>query len=165
MAESRHRSESGRSAEWNRSPGGKIPIFHPPLQETVAQLLTRIDSMDAARRALLKPLTRFIQQRVDAERPIRWNFICTHNSRRSHLGQLWGAVAAAHFKIPRVATFSGSTQATAFNPRAARAISLPYRDPKEADDTPEEEARYTQRSHQIGTEILAAFAALGPKSA
>lgn len=48
--------------------------------------------------------------------------ICTHNSRRSHLGQIWLAVGAAYYGLPKIATFSGGTEATAFNHRAVAAL-------------------------------------------
>ena len=54
--------------------------------------------------------------------PINLVFICTHNSRRSHFGQLWAQAAAWHFELNDVHTFSGGTEATAFNPRAVRAM-------------------------------------------
>ena len=54
--------------------------------------------------------------------PIRLNFICTHNSRRSHLGQVWLAVGAAYYSLPAIQTFSGGTEATAFNTRAVAAL-------------------------------------------
>ena len=50
------------------------------------------------------------------------NYICTHNSRRSHLGQVWAAVAASYYNIKNVHTFSGGTEATAFNPNAIQAL-------------------------------------------
>jgi arsenate reductase len=149
-------------------------------------------------------------------------FICTHNSRRSHFGQVWAAVAAAHFGLENITTFSGGTEATAFNPRAVAALeragfsienpggdnpkykvrfgeaadaltcfskkyddasnpqkgfvavmtcsdadrncpivpgavarfATPYVDPKEADNTPQETARYDERCKQIATEML-----------
>ncbi|MDZ7717073.1 MAG: protein-tyrosine-phosphatase [Balneolaceae bacterium] len=49
-------------------------------------------------------------------------FICTHNSRRSHLCQIWAAAIADYFGIDNVETYSGGTEATAFNPRAVEAI-------------------------------------------
>ncbi len=55
------------------------------------------------------------------ETPTELTFICTHNSRRSHMGQIW-AQAAACFGLNDVRTFSGGTEATAFNPRAVRAL-------------------------------------------
>jgi hypothetical protein len=48
--------------------------------------------------------------------------ICTHNSRRSHIGQVWLAVAADYFNLPDIHTFSGGTEATAFNIRAVHAF-------------------------------------------
>jgi arsenate reductase len=36
-------------------------------------------------------------------------------------------------------------------------LPLPYEDPKAADDTPEEAARYDERSLQIATELLYVF--------
>ncbi|RMF04107.1 MAG: hypothetical protein D6772_01105 [Bacteroidetes bacterium] len=48
--------------------------------------------------------------------------ICTHNSRRSHMAQLWLAVAADYYRSPEIQTFSGGTEATAFNIRAVDAF-------------------------------------------
>ncbi|MEM8713961.1 MAG: protein-tyrosine-phosphatase, partial [Planctomycetota bacterium] len=49
-------------------------------------------------------------------------FICTHNSRRSHLSQLWAKVAASYYGHEAIETFSGGTEATAFNPRAVASM-------------------------------------------
>ena len=49
-------------------------------------------------------------------------YVCTHNSRRSHFGQIWGAVAAAYYSIENVITYSGGTEATAFNINAINAL-------------------------------------------
>lgn len=49
-------------------------------------------------------------------------FICTHNSRRSQMSQLWARVAADYYSIDGIETFSGGTEATAFNPRAVSAL-------------------------------------------
>ena len=54
--------------------------------------------------------------------PVYLNFICTHNSRRSHLSQIWAQAAAYYYSVPEVFCFSGGTEATAFNPRAVRAM-------------------------------------------
>lgn len=60
---------------------------------------------------------------VRSKRSPKLTFICTHNSRRSHLCQIWSAVMAEHFDIDNIETFSGGTEATAFNPRAVAAIN------------------------------------------
>ena len=80
-----------------------------------------IDSLDSSqvsdsRKQLLDSLTEFIQNKVAAKQPVHLNFICTHNSRRSHLSQVWAQVMASYFKIPEVLTYSGGTEATAVYP-------------------------------------------------
>lgn len=45
---------------------------------------------------------------------INLNFICTHNSRRSQLAQVWAFYAAEYFKLENVFSYSGGTEATAF---------------------------------------------------
>lgn len=62
---------------------------------------------------VLKPLITYIQNKVINKEEIRLNFICTHNSRRSHLGQIWAQTMAFHFKIKNVFCYSGGTEATA----------------------------------------------------
>ena len=49
-------------------------------------------------------------------------FVCTHNSRRSHFGQLWASAAARRVGRDEVETFSGGTESTAFHPHAIAAI-------------------------------------------
>jgi arsenate reductase len=49
-------------------------------------------------------------------------FICTHNSRRSIISQVWASVALRYFGFENVGCFSGGTEVTAFNPRARSAL-------------------------------------------
>lgn len=79
-------------------------------------------NIPADRRERLKEIAAFIRRQLDAGKPARLTFICTHNSRRSHLGQIWAAAAAHYFGLENVETFSGGTETTAFNPRAVAAI-------------------------------------------
>lgn len=77
-----------------------------------------INSLDLSkipeeRRALLKKLIDYIQAKVSKNEEIRLNFICTHNSRRSHLSQVWAQTMAHHFQIKEVFCYSGGTEATA----------------------------------------------------
>ncbi|MEO6285615.1 MAG: protein-tyrosine-phosphatase [Dyadobacter sp.] len=69
----------------------------------------------------LDKIAAFIQKQVKASQPVQLTYICTHNSRRSHFGQIWGATAAAYYHIPNVKTYSGGTEASAFNERAVAA--------------------------------------------
>lgn len=79
------------------------------------------DEIPENRKAVLLELRKYIAQIRAAAEPVRLNFICTHNSRRSHLSMIMAAVAAAYYDV-KVETLSGGTEATAFNSRAVRAI-------------------------------------------
>jgi arsenate reductase (thioredoxin) len=98
------------------------PPLLAPLQSYVQALTEEFYQIPEDRKALLGKLTQYIQAKVNAKEPIALTFICTHNSRRSHLSQLWGQVAAYYYHIPQVQTYSGGTEATAFNSRAVHAV-------------------------------------------
>ncbi|MGA9240219.1 low molecular weight phosphatase family protein [Robiginitalea sp.] len=71
------------------------------------------------RRTLLQPLVDYIQSQVRENQEIRLNFICTHNSRRSHLSQVWAQTLAAYHNLENVSCYSGGTEATALFPVVA----------------------------------------------
>jgi arsenate reductase len=75
------------------------------------------------RKAILQPLISFIQSKKDQNDTIRLNFICTHNSRRSHLSQIWAATMAYHFGVKNVFCYSGGTEATAMFPKVAETLA------------------------------------------
>lgn len=200
-----------------------------PALKTYAQGLTKeFDQISTERKTNLARLAEWIKGEKQNNRPVKLTFICTHNSRRSHMGQIWAATAAAYYGIDGIETFSGGTEATAFNPRAVAAIQragfiienpggnnpvyrvhpgegdagfecfskkfddpanpqkdfaaimtcseadadcpvisgatyrlpLTYNDPKEADGTPYEAARYDERCRQIGREMMYVFSML-----
>lgn len=74
------------------------------------------------RKAVLHPLTQFIQRKIDAGDAVNLSFICTHNSRRSHLSQVWAQVAACYFGLPQVNCYSGGTEETALFPLIASTL-------------------------------------------
>ena len=75
------------------------------------------------RKVVLQPLIDFIQTKVDTQQSIRLNFICSHNSRRSHLSQIWAQTMAFHFGIRNVFCYSGGTEATAMFPKVGETLS------------------------------------------
>lgn len=75
------------------------------------------------RKALLYPLINFVQQQLYKNSDININFICTHNSRRSHLAQVWAQTAAAFYSIHRVYCYSGGTAVTALHPAITATLS------------------------------------------
>jgi arsenate reductase (thioredoxin) len=80
------------------------------------------DQIPRERQEALKKTGDFVKARVAAQQPVEMTFICTHNSRRSHLGQVWAQTAAAYYGVPGVKAYSGGTQATACNIRTVRAL-------------------------------------------
>ena len=192
----------------------------PDLQTTIAGLALP-DTISADRLAALDSLAARIRASHDAGDTARLTFICTHNSRRSHIAQIWAQTLAHHHGVGPIETYSGGTEATAFNPRAVASmrrmgfdvldpggdnpryevrwaaaadpmicfsktyddawnpardftavmvcsdadercpvvagathrVAIPYEDPKAADDTDQEAARYDERSRQIAAEI------------
>ncbi|MCR1025797.1 protein-tyrosine-phosphatase [Cellulophaga baltica] len=96
------------------------PTLFPQLAALINSL--DIERISATRKEILDPLAEFIQHKVKTDQEIRLNFICTHNSRRSHLSQAWAQAIAAHFGITNVYSYSGGTEATALFPMAAETL-------------------------------------------
>lgn len=99
------------------------PELLPELQRYVDQrVLPAVVTIPAERKESLDLIAAFVKERKAAGAPADLTFICTHNSRRSHLSQLWAAAAAWSMGQQHVRTYSGGTEATAFNPRAVAAV-------------------------------------------
>ncbi|WP_268223356.1 arsenate-mycothiol transferase ArsC [Sinomicrobium oceani] len=84
-------------------------------------LTTSIRELDpqnipSSRKALLQPLIAYIIKKLGDGEDIRMVFICTHNSRRSHLSQVWAQALASYFGIQRLYCYSGGTESTALYP-------------------------------------------------
>ena len=216
----------GLSYTWVLADSPPDLTLNPTMMNYIQAAQQDFDNIPDERKKQLRKMALFIQTKIKAGEEAWLIFICTHNSRRSHMSQLWARVAADYYEVPNVHTFSGGTEATAFNPRAVAAleragfaiektsegdnphyqvtyspdtpaqeafskkyddpvnppenfaaimtcsqadkncpfvpgatlrIAIPYEDPKEADGTPEEAARYDERSKQIATEMLYCF--------
>lgn len=70
-------------------------------------------SISDERKVVLLPLVNYIQEKINTDKAIRLHFICTHNSRRSHLSQIWAQTMAYHVGLKNVSCYSGGTEATA----------------------------------------------------
>ena len=95
-------------------------IVFPAIEKVIRAF--DFETIAAERKIILQPLIDFIQNKVTNQQEIRLNLICTHNSRRSHLSQVWAQTAAAHYNIQNVFCYSGGTEATALFPMAAKAL-------------------------------------------
>jgi len=85
------------------------------LFKPISNLINGLDITEVSeeRKKVLKPLIDYLKDKIKTDEPIRLNFICTHNSRRSHLSQIWAQTMASHYHINKVSCYSGGTEATA----------------------------------------------------
>jgi hypothetical protein len=207
--------------------------MNPPQHPLFSDLEAYLDDVAHAsatltedRRARLREIGDYIRRQSAQHRVADLVFICTHNSRRSHFGQVWAQALAFRYGFDGVGSYSGGTEATTFHPNAIRAlreagfeitleepgrnpryrvrfaahdhgteawskvysdpanplrdfcaimtcgeadeacpivlgaamrVSLPYKDPKIADGTPEEAEIYRLRCRQIAGEMRYVF--------
>ena len=119
------------------------------IEKTIKAL--KIEEISAERKAILEPLVEFIQTKINEQQEIRLNLICTHNSRRSHLAQIWAQTVAAYFKIKNVFCYSGGTEATAMFPMVAKTLEKQGFKIKVIADTnnPIYAIKYTDNEHPI----------------
>lgn len=75
-----------------------------------------LQSIPDSRKTVLAPLIVYLEEKLKNKKPINLNFICTHNSRRSHLSQIWAQVMGEYFNIEKLSCYSGGTEATAMYP-------------------------------------------------
>jgi arsenate reductase len=81
------------------------------INETIQDLA--VNSIDKERKTTLQEFIDYLQYKVALGSRINLNFICTHNSRRSHFTQIWAQTMACYFNIDSLFCFSGGTEATA----------------------------------------------------
>jgi arsenate reductase len=195
------------------------------INQLISSSFVHFDTINEHRKAELDVLSNWMTEKLKENKKLECIVICTHNSRRSHLGQLLISLAADYYKIKGLTAFSGGTEATAFNYRmvdalkregfeiketksgtnpeysiswgdsqlqelntifskaysheanpqsdflailvcdsadqncpvvlgAAKRIALPYKDPKDYDDTSEEDKAYTEKIHEMGKEFF-----------
>lgn len=94
----------------------------PTIENKISKLLEMGNAISENRKILLTSFAEYISKKTKDEKKINLTFICTHNSRRSTMSQIWAQTAAEYFELPNIKCYSGGTEATAFNIRAIKAI-------------------------------------------
>ncbi|MDI1354764.1 MAG: protein-tyrosine-phosphatase [bacterium] len=92
------------------------------IQQYAEDLCQHFDEISAGRKLTLDGLAEYISFKRKQNNLVNLVYICTHNSRRSHFGQIWAKVASVFYHIDGVNTFSGGTESTAFNANAVGAL-------------------------------------------
>lgn len=71
---------------------------------------------------LLDEIADYIITTKKAKKAVYLVFIGTHNSRRSHMSQIWASTLAHHFDVKDIVTYSGGTVVTAMDIRVVNAL-------------------------------------------
>ncbi len=93
-----------------------------PILTSIIQTFSA-ENISEERKEVLALLTDYIRNKHIKGETIRLNFICTHNSRRSHLSQIWAETMSHYFGIKDVCCYSGGTEATAMFPKVAEILN------------------------------------------
>jgi arsenate reductase (thioredoxin) len=94
----------------------------PPLRSYVDEVAGSLDAVPDERKVVLGDIARTIAGRLEDGHDANLTFICTQNSRRSHMSQIWAQTAARYYGLDRVHAYSGGTQETCCNPRTITAM-------------------------------------------
>lgn len=92
------------------------------LAKYVQSVTTEFNQIPKDRKETLQELGDYIYENSKTNQPAKIIIICTHNSRRSHIGQLWLNAAAIWYGVEDVSVYSGGTEATALNSRAVAVL-------------------------------------------
>ena len=103
--------------------GNDKSALYSPITAYIQQVEKDFDKIPEDRKVQLKKVALFLQTKLSAEKKASLVYICTHNSRRSHMGQLWALAAAEYYGIKGVSCYSGGLEITAFNENAIKALT------------------------------------------
>lgn len=79
-------------------------------------------SISEERLQLLTTISDKIVNEYNERKKININFICTHNSRRSQMAQVWAFFAIEYFDLENIFSFSGGTEVTAFHRNTVKSL-------------------------------------------
>lgn len=92
----------------------------PELKKVIESL--HPEKIPAEREKILQPLIESLQSKIENKEEVRLQFICTHNSRRSHFSQVWAQTLAHYFNMNNVFCYSGGTESTSLFPMVAETL-------------------------------------------
>ncbi len=98
------------------------PVLFPSVQSFFDKAQLNFNQIPAERKTALKEISDYISQKKRLQKDIELTFICTHNSRRSHISQIMAQAAAAYYGVGNVYCYSGGTEVTAFNINVVKAL-------------------------------------------
>lgn len=110
-----------------------------------------VQSIQNERLAALDQLVDYISEKIAKNNPIRVNFICTHNSRRSHLSQVWAQCMAYYHGFHTVQSYSSGTESTAVFPTVISTLKKTgfHIHLRSHSDNPIYEIKFSENEHPI----------------
>lgn len=96
--------------------------LNPKLLEYCKSLPSEFDQIAEERKVSLNELANYISKQQKENKAINLLFVCTSNSRRSHMAQVWSQIASVYYDVKMVSTFSGGTEQTSVNKNAILAL-------------------------------------------
>ncbi len=96
--------------------------FISKLSDYISSVVKNYANIPLSRKHDLENIAESISRLKMSREDIQLVFICTHNSRRSHFAQIWAQIAAIYFDKAYISTYSGGTEATAFNKNSIAAL-------------------------------------------
>lgn len=120
------------------------------LEEYIFEITANYESISSMREEKLLAIAEYIREKINDSKTAKLNFICTHNSRRSHLAQVWTSTAAHYFNIQNIESYSGGTEATAFNSRAVNSLKRAgFKVKKGEGDNPEIKIAFSEEAEPL----------------
>ncbi|MEQ8474305.1 MAG: protein-tyrosine-phosphatase [Marinoscillum sp.] len=99
----------------------KIEI-NDKLQDYTRDVIQNLEDIPEERKASLKDVGDFLVNKVRENGSYDVLFVCTHNSRRSHLADTWFKYALLFYGVDSLESYSGGLEETAFNKNAIAAL-------------------------------------------
>lgn len=124
------------------------------LYNSIINLIKEFDLITENRKKELESLALAIEESFNKFGKAEITVICTHNSRRSQLGQLWIKTAAIHYGIKNIYTFSGGTEATSFNYRMVNAVKAYGFNVKQLDENANPKYHISLGEEDVSMDIL-----------
>ena len=101
--------------------------IYPRLAKTVNGFRNTFEENDfyslSARQIVRQEISADVSRAKREAKVLALNFICTHNSRRSQIAQIWTIVAAAWYDNEFVTAYSGGTEVTALHPNVITVLT------------------------------------------
>lgn len=91
-------------------------------QKKIESLITAGERIPLNRKKSLQSIAHQVNKTISDTGLANLLFVCTHNSRRSQLAELWCRVAADYYRVEGLSAYSAGTEATSFNIRMVDAL-------------------------------------------